>query len=176
MIKTPVAGRVGAALVTVLAMAGILSSAAPAAAARRATPAGGAASAGAPVFLSSGEAAPWTDSPPPEDRSHSTLDFGGAGAKPADLPLDAVTGEGATALPLSKFLTGDTRIAAARGPFGLWDFLNRVRYGGLPEPASWALILIGFGMIGGALRGFVVASRRLAGLQPDAVDVIDEVD
>jgi len=39
--------------------------------------------------------------------------------------------------------------------------------GGLPEPASWALMVIGVGMIGGALRGFVVANRRLAGLQPD---------
>jgi hypothetical protein len=40
-------------------------------------------------------------------------------------------------------------------------------YGGLPEPASWLLMLIGVGMIGGALRGFVVANRALRKLQPD---------
>jgi hypothetical protein len=48
-----------------------------------------------------------------------------------------------------------------------------VRYGRLPEPASWALLLIGFGMIGAALRGFVVASRRLARLQPDKVEEVE---
>jgi hypothetical protein len=39
--------------------------------------------------------------------------------------------------------------------------------GGLPEPASWVLMVIGVGMIGGALRGFVVANRNLARLQPE---------
>jgi hypothetical protein len=42
--------------------------------------------------------------------------------------------------------------------------------GGLPEPASWVLMLIGVGMIGGALRGFVVTNRNLARLQPEDVD------
>jgi hypothetical protein len=41
---------------------------------------------------------------------------------------------------------------------------------GLPGPASWVLMVIGVGMIGGALRGFVVASRRLARLQPEELD------
>jgi hypothetical protein len=42
--------------------------------------------------------------------------------------------------------------------------------GGLPEPARWLLMMIGVGMIGGALRGFVVANRALAKLQPDQLD------
>jgi hypothetical protein len=43
-------------------------------------------------------------------------------------------------------------------------------YGGLPEPAGWLLMLIGVAMIGGALRGFFVASRALARLQPEDQD------
>jgi hypothetical protein len=39
--------------------------------------------------------------------------------------------------------------------------------GGLPSPASWLLLVIGVGMIGGALRGFIVANRALARLQPE---------
>jgi hypothetical protein len=39
--------------------------------------------------------------------------------------------------------------------------------GGLPEPASWVLMLIGVAMIGGALRGFVLTNRNLARLQPE---------
>jgi hypothetical protein len=42
--------------------------------------------------------------------------------------------------------------------------------GGLPGPASWILMVIGVGMIGGALRGFIVANRHLARLQPEELD------
>lgn len=38
---------------------------------------------------------------------------------------------------------------------------------GLPEPATWALFIIGFGMIGSAIRGLIVANRRLAKLRSD---------
>ncbi len=85
----------------------------------------------------------------------------------SDLDLNGPNGLGAPqvdALPLSQF-AGGGGVAHARP--GIWDFLTKVRYGGLPEPASWALILIGFGMIGGAVRGFVVANRRLSRLQPE---------
>ncbi|MEO8812057.1 MAG: PEPxxWA-CTERM sorting domain-containing protein [Caulobacteraceae bacterium] len=36
---------------------------------------------------------------------------------------------------------------------------------GVPEPATWAMMLIGVGMIGGAVRGFAKSNRRLASLQ-----------
>ncbi len=41
------------------------------------------------------------------------------------------------------------------------------RFGSLPEPAAWALMLVGVGMIGGALRGLLVANRRLAKLRAE---------
>ena len=89
--------------------------------------------------------------------AHGGLDLGGLdGASAAD------------ALPLSQFAVAPHGPKAAPAPArsGVWELFNRVRYGGLPEPASWALILIGFGMIGGAVRGLVVANRRIARLQP----------
>ena len=48
-------------------------------------------------------------------------------------------------------------------------FLKSVKDAGLPEPASWALILIGFGMIGAANRGFVLANKTMAGLTDPAL-------
>jgi hypothetical protein len=91
-------------------------------------------------------------------------EFGDAGAsKLANLSPDAQ----ADALPLSQVAGSHAKATPDHGPLGVWDFVNRVRYGRLPEPASWALMLIGFGMIGAALRGFVVANRRLARLQPE---------
>jgi hypothetical protein len=70
-------------------------------------------------------------------------------------------------LPLSQFSGTHAKPPPGHAAAGVWDIVNRVRYGHLPEPASWALMLIGFGMIGAALRGFVVANRRLARLQPE---------
>lgn len=45
-----------------------------------------------------------------------------------------------------------------------------VDYGGLPPAERWTLMLVGFGMIGGAIRGFIVAHRALRKLQPDGED------
>jgi len=39
--------------------------------------------------------------------------------------------------------------------------LGRLRLSPLPEPAAWVLILVGVGMIGSALRGLLVADRKL---------------
>ncbi len=90
-----------------------------------------------------------------------------------DLDINGPNGLGAPqadALPLSQFAGGG---GAPHARPGVWDFLTKVRYGGLPEPASWALILIGFGMIGGAVRGFVVANRRLSRLQPEEPEPLE---
>jgi hypothetical protein len=73
--------------------------------------------------------------------------------------------ESATALPLAQFAGASATAVSTHGSAGAWDSARRDRYGGLPEPASWALILIGFGMIGAALRGLVETNRRLAHLQ-----------
>jgi len=96
----------------------------------------------------------------PADGAPSTGEFAGA-SKLANLSPDAET-----PLPLSQFAGSHAKPASAHGD-GVWDIVNKLRYGRLPEPASWALMLIGFGMIGGALRGFFVANRRLARLQPE---------
>lgn len=96
------------------------------------------------------------------DGSRPAGDFAGA-SKLANLSPYAE----ADALPLSQFAGVRGKPAPAHGADGVWGIVNRVRYGHLPEPASWALMLIGFGMIGAALRGFVVANRRLARLQPE---------
>jgi hypothetical protein len=95
------------------------------------------------------------------DGAPSPGEFAGA-SKLANLSPDAET----DALPLSRFAGSHAKPAPVHAA-GVWDIVNRVRYGRLPEPASWALMLIGFGMIGAALRGFVVANRRLARLQPE---------
>ena len=100
------------------------------------------------------------------DATRPGMDFTDGQSRASDLPLDAVTPLPTAPMPLSQ-VAGGARAPLRRGAFGLWDIINQVRYGGLPEPASWALMLIGFGMIGGALRGFMLANRRLAGLQPE---------
>ncbi|HPU16060.1 MAG TPA: PEPxxWA-CTERM sorting domain-containing protein [Polymorphobacter sp.] len=33
-----------------------------------------------------------------------------------------------------------------------WVFVSEVQFNAVPEPASWALMIVGFGMVGGALR------------------------
>ncbi len=93
-----------------------------------------------------------------DSASRSGLDLGG---------LDSPGAPALDALPLSQVAGADSHAATPAAHPSLWDFVARVRDGGLPEPASWALILIGFGMIGAALRGLVIANRRLARLQPE---------
>ena len=36
---------------------------------------------------------------------------------------------------------------------------------GIPEPATWAMMIVGFAMVGGALRGLILSDRRLAKLE-----------
>jgi hypothetical protein len=92
------------------------------------------------------------------DSSRSGVDLGGVDANGAS-----------ETLPLAQFAP-DPHASPGHGGSSVRDFFSRLRYGGLPEPASWALILIGFGMIGGALRGFIVANRRLIRLQAEDTD------
>jgi hypothetical protein len=61
----------------------------------------------------------------------------------------------------SYFTTGTDRRSSRQNPFGV------VAFGVLPEPAAWALVLIGTAMICGALRGLIMANRRLARLRDE---------
>ena len=45
--------------------------------------------------------------------------------------------------------------------------LGALGFGALPEPMAWVLILVGTAMICGALRGLIMANRRLARLRDD---------
>lgn len=44
---------------------------------------------------------------------------------------------------------------------GVMATLGLRRFGNLPESAGWALVIAGFMIIGGALRGLIVVNRRL---------------
>jgi hypothetical protein len=103
----------------------------------------------------------------PDASGRQDLDPGAATRSPG---VDGDLGADSGALPLAQFARRDIKPAPPHPVTGFRALVARVRDGGLPEPASWALMLIGFGMIGGALRGFVVANRRLAGLQPEDAD------
>jgi hypothetical protein len=100
------------------------------------------------------------------------LDLSGPGgvSRSTDLDLGPWGGQARDVLPLSRFARGDVKPPPERQGFDIWGLLGRGKSGGLPEPAGWALMLVGFGMIGAALRGFVVANRRLARLQPEEPD------
>ena len=50
-------------------------------------------------------------------------------------------------------------------PTGPWAFLEKMTLKGVPAPATWALVLVGFVMIGVAVRGLLLANRRLARLR-----------
>lgn len=52
---------------------------------------------------------------------------------------------------------------AAPGSVGAQNLGSRISH--LPEPGVWALLIIGLGMIGFAVRGLVAANRRLARLE-----------
>jgi hypothetical protein len=124
------------------------------------------------------EAPAWDAAPP--GRVDGARDLS-TPAGPADLDLsDAakspyLAGAGvfngaAAPAPIVPDVPTGTRPPAATGIAAVWDVFRGKDGGGLPEPASWALMLIGFGMIGGALRGFVLANRRLAKLQPEETE------
>ena len=54
-------------------------------------------------------------------------------------------------------LTGSSHTLELRQYAGKWQFVGEVTFdgsvtAGVPEPASWALMIAGFGMVGGALR------------------------
>ena len=61
----------------------------------------------------------------------------------------------------SRFTAGEDRRQGRPG------ILGSLGFGALPEPAAWALILIGTAMICGALRGLIMAHRRLDRLRDE---------
>ena len=81
----------------------------------------------------------------------STEPVAGDQAKIADLPAWAS----------SHFDDGHKR---NRDPF---KALGVDRFGSLSEPSAWALAIVGVALIGGALRGLIMANRRLSRLRSE---------
>jgi hypothetical protein len=79
-----------------------------------------------------------------------------AEAQPAATGLIAHAG-----VPADRSATSDVEVGPAP---------RKTQPAGLPSPGNWLLMVIGVGMIGGALRGFIVANRALARLQPEELD------
>jgi len=77
------------------------------------------------------------------------------------LAVSAISGPGLT-LPFlgtttDSYAGGHSFFGAGYGDTPTWDldftdFIDPGRSGAVPEPASWALMLSGFGLVGGALR------------------------
>lgn len=87
--------------------------------------------------------------------------------------LDLATLKSAEARPGPKNLAAPAgALASQSDASGVNTDLNSryVQPIGRPSPTSWLLLVIGVGMIGGALRGFIVANRALARLQPEERD------
>lgn len=61
-------------------------------------------------------------------------------------------------------------VAAGPEPTGPWAFLTKLSPKGLPAPATWALIVIGFALIVVAVRGLWTANRNLARLRSEDDD------
>lgn len=67
----------------------------------------------------------------------------------------------ASSTPFARFSQGFTidtagsynlRFAQARGPGNEGNIIDNVSLAAIPEPASWAMMIAGFGLVGGALR------------------------
>jgi hypothetical protein len=90
---------------------------------------------------------------------------------PAD--LDIATLRQAEARAASQQLAGSAHATSGQSKTPDGDTVvdsRAVQPIGRPSPTSWLLLVVGVGMIGGALRGFIVANRALARLQPDERD------
>jgi hypothetical protein len=77
------------------------------------------------------------------------------------------------ARPAASGLVGAAHALSDRSGASGAEIVLGARYAqpiGRPSPTSWLLLVIGVGMIGGALRGFIVANRALARLQPEDLD------
>lgn len=69
----------------------------------------------------------------------------------------------ASGAPLFTLTYGLRDNAAANQPFLLSQRVNvRSVPGGVPEPATWAMMIVGFGMVGGAMRIRTIARRKVA--------------
>jgi hypothetical protein len=122
--------------------------------------------------LSCGMLAAWASFPAASAPAGGAVAVAAAPAQSGDLDVKALRsqdGRGAALTPSANTFAAEP--VTTRGPAGRPAAkTGDGDLGGLPEPASWLLMMIGVGMIGAALRGFVVTNRHLARLQPDQFD------
>ena len=92
-----------------------------------------------------------------------TITQGGAAYAPLGEPSDT-GGDTAVIADLPAWALSARETRDARDTTHV---VGRSQFGDLPEPAAWALVLIGFALIGGAVRGLFMANRRLARLRSE---------
>jgi len=57
-----------------------------------------------------------------------------------------------TATPLTRIARKITLVLFATQSLASAGFIAAAQLGGVPEPATWALMILGFGAVGGAMR------------------------
>ncbi len=75
--------------------------------------------------------------------------------------------ESESAAPLADLPAWAAPAQSSPKPRGVIESFGIGPFGNLPEPATWGLLLAGFAIIGGALRGLILANRRLDRLRAD---------
>ena len=80
-------------------------------------------------------------------------------------PTGGIDGTGSEIYTIGGKPLSPSAANAPPEPTGPWAFLDKMTLKGVPAPATWALILVGFVMIGVAVRGLLLANRRLARLR-----------
>ena len=79
---------------------------------------------------------------------------GAIGATPGPYNVDIVFNNGHSGFSTSAngaWYTGDLAVANDFGNNGTWN-ASTTQPGGVPEPGAWGMMLIGLGLIGGAMR------------------------
>jgi len=104
----------------------------------------------------------WSDANASSQPAESNLDFNGLSARTQDLAPAATASNGQVAVPLSRL--GESPIGSDAAPAAADAKTSALGLGG---PQAWGLVVIGVGLIGAAIRGFLVANRRLAKLRAE---------
>ncbi len=82
-------------------------------------------------------------------------------------PSDPATDDNATIADLPAWASSYFGEGRTRGHDDWLAAIGFNGFGDMSRPAAWALVMVGVALIGGALRGWIVANRRLKALRSD---------